>query len=172
MNTILQMMMTPQFWFGTVIAGILINLASHWLTTKFPNLLSAVSKKWATRTEKLTQERKARIDKMINNPQEQIIRMGLASYYRIMANTYFIFAALFLGILLCGLVLQSEKMTIIIMQLTNRDKAETVGSISLQFTMIELITPFIGIFGLRLVYKGNMIMAEIDEARSREKQIH
>ena len=102
MNTIIDYIKSPQFWFCTVIVSILTNLFTHWLTQKFPNLLSKLSVKWATRTSKLKEERNKRIATLANNPQQQIYCTTVAIYLRNRANMYFILVT----IAFCFIVLE------------------------------------------------------------------
>src|SRR5262249_29180352 len=87
MQTTLELIKTPQFWIGTIIAGILVNIISHWLILKFPpkfkNFISTLSSKWRTRTMEMRQERENRIAPLINNLQEQQFLVSFAASKRL-----------------------------------------------------------------------------------------
>ena len=96
MKAIIELLETPVFWFGTVIAGVLINIISHWVIKNFPDVISYLSNKWATRTEKMALEREERIKQLANNPNEQIYQMTEALCLRSMANQYYLITILLL----------------------------------------------------------------------------
>src|ERR1700723_3688115 len=87
MNTTWEQIKTPQFLVGTIIAGILINIVSHWLISRFPqnfkNFVSNLSTKWRTRTKEMRQARENRIAPLIGNLQEQQLLISLATTKRL-----------------------------------------------------------------------------------------
>jgi len=102
MNIIWEMIRTPQFLIGTIVAGILVNVISHWLISRFPqkfkNWTSSLSTKWQTRTRELREAKEKRIASLIDNPQEQQFLVSMATCKRIgglMDFGIFLFVGLF-----------------------------------------------------------------------------
>ena len=96
------MIRTPQFLIGTIVAGILVNVISHWLISRFPekfkNWTTTLSTKWQTRTRELREAKEKRITSLMDNPQEQQFLVSMATCKRIgglMDFGIFLFVGLF-----------------------------------------------------------------------------
>jgi hypothetical protein len=84
MEEILKTIATPQFWVLVVTVGILINLASAYLKPQIDWAFSAVSLRWATRTEGQRRQRLERIEHLRGNMNEQL----LASFSELRAGIW------------------------------------------------------------------------------------
>jgi hypothetical protein len=91
MEEMLKTIATPQFWVLVVIVGILINLASAYLKPPLDRAFSAVSLRWATRTEEQRRQRLRRIECLSGNINEQL----LASFAELRAGIWSIILYIF-----------------------------------------------------------------------------
>jgi hypothetical protein len=159
MNGILETLKTPTFWFGTVIAGILINIASHFLIQKCGGWISKVSKKWATRTTKLKQEREDLIQRLTNNPQEQNYQSTAATHMRIISGIYLITALLFACFQIIGLILLSLEVSL---------KIEH-SHMATSFFVLSAGWLFFVFIAVEKTISANNLISIIEEARNRQK---
>lgn len=95
-QTAWEMLLSPQFLVGTIIAGVFVNIISHFLNPKISTWLAIFSKKWKERTEEAKAAREKRITHLINNPQEQQIQISLAIEMKISALMNLAVASFFL----------------------------------------------------------------------------
>jgi len=159
MNGIFELLKSPSFWFGSVIIGILINIASHFLIQKWGGWLSKISKKWATRTEKLSKERENRILALMNNPSEQIFQLSEATYIRSRGNQHMMFTS------------------IILLYLIGFGLVKLISHVQFDW-LLETFKTLVAIFSLFLMISASIDffdatskVSEIREARSREKKL-
>jgi hypothetical protein len=94
------------WWIGVVIVGIIINLLSAYLKSPTDKILSGFSKWWATRTEKERKARTLRIQKLIDNPDEQIFALIEALHVRVRAVFFALIAGIFGIFIIIGTIYQ------------------------------------------------------------------
>ena len=157
MKEIFDVLKSPVFWFGTVIAGILINVASHHLIKRYEHFLETISTRWANRNKKLKANRDARIKTLAKNPAEQQFLLTLAVNNRVKA-TYQIVLLVFYS-----LVLVMWKIELI-------NHADKFGSLEPYISAtLKTIFLFVGIFTLWSLFgyiaDSIKIEAEISDAR-------
>jgi hypothetical protein len=71
------------WWIGVVLVGLAINLASAYLRSPFDSLLSAISKRWSTRTEVQRKMRAERIAILRASKEEQAFALLEALHIRV-----------------------------------------------------------------------------------------
>jgi hypothetical protein len=71
-NTILNV----KWWMGVVVVGLVLSLAASYLRTWIDQGLSAVSKRWAERTERSKAERATHVQHLRDHPQQQMYVLG------------------------------------------------------------------------------------------------
>lgn len=166
MNTTLELIKTPQFLVGTVIAGILVNILSHWLISKFPpkfkNVISTLSAKWRTRTKEMRQERENRIAPLVNNPQEQQFLISLATTKKLSG---IINGLVCLFVSLLALAALQFLLNAIDNHKTTWDVAK--AAISMVFMAVTALATFQ--FAVTEFEEANNMVQDVAEARKRQK---
>ena len=73
MNEFWRNLESSSWWIGVVVVGILINILAAYLKPWIDSLMSRVSTRWATRNQKLRDERTKRIAFLRHDSNEQVL---------------------------------------------------------------------------------------------------
>lgn len=107
MEEIVRNLSSLSWWFGVVIVGIVLNIASAYLKSPIDKGISQLSRKWQERSERSLRARQAKIAELRSSQQAQSLLIAEEMRNRLRHLSMVIFSLLFL--VLHIYILSSEK---------------------------------------------------------------
>ncbi len=98
MKQVLKDISSLYWWIGVVLVGIAINVASHYLQEALDTQLSSVSSWWRERSEAQRAQRLKELEKLCDNPHEQILLAFSEMQTRFQSIVSLTFPLLFLAL--------------------------------------------------------------------------